>query len=74
MSEATRLVTMVPPSLKAAVSRASRRATLTPSAFVRLAIMERLAREPQPAPRPRKRDAVTTATPPPSVERQAAVA
>jgi hypothetical protein len=70
MSEATRLVTMVPPSLKAAISRASRRATLTPSAFVRLAIMERLAREPQPA---RKRNAVAKATPPP-VERQAALA
>jgi hypothetical protein len=66
-----RFIIVAPPSLKAAVGRASRRLLMTPSAFVRAAIVERLEREPKPAPRPRK--PVTKATPPP-VERQAAVA
>jgi hypothetical protein len=76
MAEYTaRLIIVAPPSLKAAIGRASRRLLMTPSAFVRSAIVERLEREPQQAPRPpRKRDAASKATPPPSVERQAAVA
>jgi hypothetical protein len=75
MAEYTaRLIIVAPPSLKAAVGRASRRLLMTPSAFVRSAIVERLAREPQPALRPaRKRDAATKGSPPP-VERQAALA
>jgi hypothetical protein len=68
-----RLIIVTPPSLKAAVGKAARRSLMTPSAFIRSAILERLAREPKPAPRQRSRDAATKATPPP-VERQAAVA
>jgi hypothetical protein len=72
-----RLIIVAPPSLKAAIGRASRRLLMTPSAFVRAAIVERLEREPKPVPRQRSRDAASKATPPPveaSTERQAAVA